>query len=89
MPAEADNVLTDVVIPRLLFGLNKSVTHEYRIRNEPATPWEIIDMVLRLKQGIGCLVRRAGLPHNRRIHRPNFNTIRERVSLLLAPYINR
>lgn len=96
LPAEADNVLTDVVIPRLPFGLNKSVTHEYRVRNEPATPWEIIDMVLRLKQGIGRLVRRAGLPHNRRIHlldarihRPNFNSIRERVSLLLAPYINR
>lgn len=94
LPAEEDNVLTDVVIPRLPFGLNKSVTHEYRIRNEPATPWEIIDMVLRLKQGIGRLVRRAGLPHNRRIHlldarihRESFKMIRERIMLLLVPYL--
>lgn len=93
LPSEQDNVLTEVVIPRLPFGLNKSVTHEYRIRHDPATPWEIIDMLFRLKQGVGRLVRRSGLPRNRRIHlldarvhRPNFRMISERVRSLFAQY---
>lgn len=93
LSAEEDNVLTDVVIPRLPFGLNKSVTHEYRIRNEPAVPWEVLDMILRLKQGMGRLIRRAGLPNNRRIHlldsrihRPHFKMIDERVRSIFAPY---
>lgn len=93
LPPAQDNVLTDVVIPRLPFGLNKSITHEYRVRRHPSTPWEIIDMLFRLKQGVGRLVRRSGLPHNRRvhlldarIHRPTFTMINERVRGLFAAY---
>lgn len=68
IPAEEDNVLTDLVIPRLPFGINKSVTHAYRISHKKKTPWERIDTLLRLRQGIGRLVRRHGVPKNRRIH---------------------
>jgi CRISPR type IV-associated DEAD/DEAH-box helicase Csf4 len=68
IPAEEDNVLTDLIIPRLPFGINKSVTHTYRVSHKKKIPWERIDTLLRLRQGIGRLVRRHGVPKNRRIH---------------------
>lgn len=95
LPPVEDNILTDIVIPRMPFGINRSVTHEFRIRTDPAIPWEILDMLTRLKQGIGRLVRREGLPHTRRIffldariHRKRFaSTIRQRIEWLLKPYV--
>lgn len=62
-----DNILTDLFTVRLPFGLNSTVTHLARIERfglgvEFAATGQI------LKQGIGRLVRRAGLPPNRRIH---------------------
>lgn len=68
IPANEDNVLTDLIIPRLPFGVNKSVTHAYRIAHKKTAPWERIDTLLRLRQGVGRLVRRHGVPKNRRIH---------------------
>lgn len=65
-PSE-DNVLTDLVIPRLPFGLNKSMTHRSRMDADPGMPWELLDTAMRFKQGIGRLIRRPGLPKNRRI----------------------
>ena len=65
--AQVDVVLTDLVIPRLPYGTNQSLSHLLRIRTSPAMPWDMLDASLRLKQAIGRLVRRADLPNNRRI----------------------
>lgn len=96
LDAADDNILTDLIIPRLPFGINKSVTHEYRIQNDPRTPWEILDMLFRLKQGIGRLVRREGLPANRRItlldsriYGDGFDYVRNQLDLILRRYPNR
>jgi CRISPR type IV-associated DEAD/DEAH-box helicase Csf4 len=67
LPASTDNVLTDLVIPRLPYGTNQSLTHLWRMRNNPNVPWEMFDASMRFKQALGRLVRRAGLPKNRRI----------------------
>lgn len=65
---ELDNVLTDLIIPRIPFGINKSVTHTYRIAHKKNVPWERIDTLFRLRQGVGRLIRRFGVPKNRKIH---------------------
>ncbi|MHB8474208.1 MAG: hypothetical protein ACYDC8_15435 [Gammaproteobacteria bacterium] len=67
LPADEDNVLTDIVVPRLPFGVNRSITHQRRLQTKPGIPWEVLDVALRTKQVIGRLVRRPGLPVNRRI----------------------
>ncbi|MBR8189106.1 type IV CRISPR-associated DEAD/DEAH-box helicase Csf4 [Burkholderia vietnamiensis] len=67
VPAGDDNVLTDLVIPRLPYGTNQSITHLWRMQNRPNVPWEILEAAFRFKQGMGRLVRRQGLPQNRRI----------------------
>lgn len=64
---DVDNVVTDLVIPRLPYGMNQSLSHLWRMRNHSNMPWELFDAALRFKQAIGRLVRRAGLPENRRI----------------------
>jgi CRISPR type IV-associated DEAD/DEAH-box helicase Csf4 len=67
LPPEKDNVLTDLVIPRVPYGTNQSLEHLWRIRNSPSVPWDLLDAALRFKQALGRLVRRKGLPKNRRI----------------------
>jgi CRISPR type IV-associated DEAD/DEAH-box helicase Csf4 len=67
LPAAEDNVLTDLVIPRVPYGTNQSLSHLWRIRNNPNVPWDLFDAALRFKQALGRLVRRDGLPNNRRI----------------------
>jgi CRISPR type IV-associated DEAD/DEAH-box helicase Csf4 len=62
-----DNVFTDLVVPRLPFGVNKSITHMFRMQTKPHIQWDLLDALFRLKQVIGRPVRRAGLPQNRRI----------------------
>lgn len=62
-----DNLLTDLVIPRIPFAGNKSITHMYRMEILSDAPWELLDTSLRFKQGLGRLIRREGLPKNRRI----------------------
>ena len=65
--AQDDAVLTDLVIPRLPYGTNQSLSHLLRMRTSPSMPWDLLDASLRLKQALGRLVRRADLPKNRRI----------------------
>lgn len=62
-----DEVLTDLVIPRVPFGSNRSLTHAYRMKNDPAVSWEVIDAAFMQKQGMGRLIRNEGLPSKRRI----------------------
>lgn len=65
-PAE-DNLLTDLIIVRLPFGMNRTITHQNRMERMPSVPWELLDTTMRFKQGLGRLVRTDGLPANRRI----------------------
>lgn len=67
IPAEQDNVLTDLVIPRLPFGTNQTITHLRRKTMNSSMPWDLLDAAFRFLQGMGRLVRRKGLPHNRKI----------------------
>lgn len=67
LPVAQDNVLTDLIIPRLPFGTNRSITHAYRMLHKPAIPWDMLETAFRMRQGIGRLVRRNGLPRNRRV----------------------
>lgn len=90
---EEDNILTDLVIPRLPFGLNKSMTHKSRIDADPGVPWELLDTAMRFKQGIGRLVRRPGLPKNRRIfvldgryNDPQFKDYLSIIARMMANY---
>ena len=62
---EADFMLTDLVICNLPFGTNRSTTHITRV--EKSWMAERDRAALEFKQGIGRLMRRAGLLH-RRIH---------------------
>ncbi len=64
VPADKDTLLTDLIITRLPIGMNRTITMETRM----ATNFRSIgyEAMLRLKQGLGRLIRRAGLK-NRRI----------------------
>ncbi len=88
----ADNVLCDLVIPRLPFGTNNSVTHLRRIQMRPSIPWDYLDAGFRLRQALGRLVRRKNLPRNRRIHvldgRLGDPDAAAQLSIFLAP-LNR
>lgn len=66
-PAQ-DNLVTDLVIPRFPFGTNLSMTHRHRSEQSSTVPWDLLDAAMRFKQGLGRLVRREGLPKNRRIY---------------------
>ena len=66
-PAEQDRLLECLIIPKLPFGLVMTTTHEARI--ERATRWasgsmlmETEEALIRLRQGVGRLVRRDGVP---------------------------
>lgn len=62
-----DNILTDLIIPRIPFGLNRSLTHLHRTESISDIPWDMLDSMMRFRQGLGRLVRREGLTKNRRI----------------------
>ncbi len=66
LKAEEDNLITELVIPRLPFGTNRSLTHQTRMERTPGMPWDLLDAAMRTKQGLGRPIRREGLPHNRR-----------------------
>lgn len=51
IPAAQDNVLTDLVIPRLPFGTNQSITHLRRKSLNPGMPWDLLDSAFRYLQG--------------------------------------
>lgn len=65
-PAE-DRVLTDLIMPIAPIGTNRSLTHAWR-REKTGTAAEIGATSILFRQGIGRLVRRDGLPNNRRLH---------------------
>lgn len=90
---QQDNMLTDLIIPRLPFGLNKSMTHKTRTESLSSVPWELLDAAMRFKQGLGRLVRREGLPNNRRIFvldgrfsDPAFENYLSHFKRVMAPY---
>lgn len=62
-----DNLLTDLIVPRFPFGTNMSMTHRHRSEQASSVPWDLLDAAMRFKQGLGRLIRREGLPKNRRI----------------------
>lgn len=57
-----DYTLTDLVIPRVPFGMNHSITHASRMRDNAEVSWEVLDTMFRFKQGMGRLIRDDGLP---------------------------
>lgn len=67
IPAAEDNVLTDLFVVRAPFGLSGSISHLNRVRVF-GFPVEASAAAMMLKQGLGRLIRRDGLPENRRIH---------------------
>lgn len=93
MPPEVDNILTDLVIPRIPLGTNKTITHKTRMERNSTVPWDALDARIKVKQGIGRLIRRGGLPNNRRIfildgrmNDPVFSGYLSRVQALVRPY---
>jgi CRISPR type IV-associated DEAD/DEAH-box helicase Csf4 len=64
--AQHDLLLTDLIIPRFPMRMNRSITHAMRVA---LLGWnmETNEVLMLLKQGIGRLVRREGIAHNRRI----------------------
>lgn len=64
---EEDRVLTDLIIPIAPIGVNRSLTHEWR-REKTGVMAEVGSTSIVMRQGIGRLVRRMGLPPNRRLH---------------------
>jgi len=60
-PAEQDRMLSDLVITRLPLGVNRSLTHE---RRTSISGFSIVaqEAVWHMRQGIGRLVRRPGVP---------------------------
>lgn len=93
-PAD-DRVLTDLVIPTIPIGLNRSLTHEYRF-TKFGMYVELGSLAMMMRQGIGRLVRGPGLPPNRRLHvldhrlhEPEWNSMLHPIGRILAPYHRR
>lgn len=68
LDAVDDNLLTDLVVPKLPFGMNRSITHRRRAadKRDPVNH-EVMSVALLVQQALGRLVRRPGLPRNRRM----------------------
>lgn len=62
--AEDDTLLTDLVITRMPIGINRSVTMQTRINQSQFRPIGQ-EAMLRLKQGLGRIIRRGGLKDRR------------------------
>ena len=61
-PAEQDLLMTDLYIPRLPYGCNRTLTHRRRVA-ALGFMVEVHETARLLKQGVGRLVRREGLRH--------------------------
>lgn len=69
MIGEHDNVLTTLIIAKIPFGINRSLSHKIRsIKEMRPGDSELMDTLMRLKQGLGRLVRLEGQPKNREIY---------------------
>ena len=84
VPARDDNILTDLIIPNVPLGTNRSLTQEYR-RERYGTAAEAGATIMTLRQGMGRLVRRDGLPHNRRIHMLDSRIHESKWQWIMAP----
>lgn len=62
-----DNLLTDLIIPRMPYGLNRSISSAAKSLTAMKHIQSLEEAGLTLKQGIGRLIRRPGLPKNRRL----------------------
>lgn len=62
-PASKDFLLSDLVITRIPLGLNRTITMEARMSREFMSVG--YDALLRMKQGLGRLIRRSGLKDRR------------------------
>jgi len=65
--AAEDNVLTDLVLLNAPIAVNRTITHMRR-REVLGPHADIAAATITFRQGIGRLVRRPGLPSNRRLH---------------------
>jgi CRISPR type IV-associated DEAD/DEAH-box helicase Csf4 len=65
VPADKDQLLTDLIIPGIPFGLDQNTTHMDRLRRMGFVA-EIMVAQRKLRQGLGRLIRREGV-QNRRI----------------------
>lgn len=83
---ELDNVLTTLVIAKIPFGLNKTLSHSIRaVRDTYQGDVELMDTLMRLKQGLGRLVRLENQPKNREIYLLDARFTHPRYRGFLAP----
>lgn len=62
VPAAEDNALTNLIIPRLPLGLNRSTTHRKRVeRAGSGFLHEVYSSALMFRQGLGRMVRQEGV----------------------------
>lgn len=90
-----DNILTDLIIPTAPIGTDRSLPQAWR-REQMGLMADIGSASITLRQGLGRLVRREGLPPNRkihfldsRVHTPAWNGILRPVTRSLAAYTRR
>lgn len=92
--AAQDLLLTDLVMPNIPYGLDKTTTHFARV-NRMGFGIESMATQRRFRQGIGRLVRRQGLLHRRiwlidgRLQLPAAATYTADLRRVLTPYIHR
>jgi Rad3-related DNA helicase len=92
--AEHDLLLTDLVIPALPFGMNRTLTHMQRVENAGFVA-EKQSALFMLRQGIGRLIRRSGLKHRRiwvldgRLAHPGMQAVAQEAKGMLSSYERR
>ena len=91
--AKDDNLLTDLVILRLPFQQNQTSTH-YARKERSGHDIEFLETAIRLRQGLGRLIRREGVLNRRiwfmdgRVHGARRHYY-ERITRVLARYPNQ
>jgi CRISPR type IV-associated DEAD/DEAH-box helicase Csf4 len=61
-------VIATLIIPKLPFGLNRSLSYHARLaRSRKQGAMDVMETVIRFKQGLGRLIRLENQPKNRRI----------------------
>jgi hypothetical protein len=92
--ADQDLMLTDLVIPNLPFGLEKTNTHFSRVAREGFLA-EIVTVQRKLRQGLGRLIRRDKLQHRRiwlldgRLDHPAAKNYIADIHRMLGLYLHR
>lgn len=94
VPANQDTVLTDLIIPNAPLGANRSLTHQYRREFNGAA--DVSAAAIMMRQGIGRLVRREGLPRrsrrlhflDARMHDPRWAAYFTPIKRILSTYIS-